>query len=641
MNKANPVIGRLVQEWNQRQKREKQKLKKKEGKKETVTVQITNLFLNFDTLQLCVSKDQNGLVTITLLNLIITTGLLWMCREHKSKRYIMIKRAPSRNHRSKGIKVKHVLQICLLLGVCFWLIYQVKHSHDKKREFDDKDAKVSVKAHSDDEILKLGRKDLPRVQEAAKNEKHEDEEEDAVEEEEKEVRKQEERDAVEDQEEANKHEEEEHDDGENKQEEQEEENKNEEIEDERRGDGDDELDEQDQEKTEFETDREDEFIDEEKEREGEGDDNESEGNEGKEKDDQGENENSLDDHDHEGVDRNTHVAREEHYKADDASSAVSHDNQIIIPETEKAASENSNENSERNVLLEDNKSNNTDEISGNQKNPELKYGEGEMSGSGATSNETTPKEKDHGAGSYNSQDHSPLTANNSSTEGGTEVSNNSTGLSTEMTGSSVQNGTEIKLDANPTPAQNVTLEGAANTEATDLQTTGLEQANNSNTASNGHQFDPNTTVSTKSVDADAVTGDSFDISTPAVSETVIRLNASADGEVSSGSSAVNETASTTQNEMSYSDGKSGGTNESSDSSSTEGTVGASSESESGKTNESSDSSFKNGIVEAANEDRIDSSDSSVLQDDRESRIDLGTLPDIRSEVENVEDAAAE
>lgn len=577
----------------------------------------------------------------------------------------MIKRAPSRNHRSKGIKVKHVLQICLLLGVCFWLIYQVKHSHDKKREFDDKDAKVSVKAHSDDEILKLGRKDLPRVQEAAKNEKHEDEEEDVVEEEEKEVRKQEERDAVEDQEEANKHEEEEHDNGENKredeeqqeenkneeeqeeaggkheEEEQEEENKNEEIEDERRGDGDDELDEQDQEKTEFEADREDEFIDEEKEREGEGDDNESEGNEGKEKDDQGENENSFDDHDHEGVDRNTHVAREEHYKADDASSAVSHDNQIIISETEKAASENSNENSERNVLLEDNKSNNTDEISGNQKNPELKYGEGEMSGSGATSNETTPKEKDHGAGSYNSQDHSPLTANNSSTEGATEVSNNSTGLSTEMTGSSVQNGTEIKLDANPTPAQNVTLEGAANTEATDLQTTGLEQANNSNTASNGHQFDPNTTVSTKSVDADAVTGDSFDISTPAVSETVIRLNASADGEVSSGSSAVNETASTTQNEMSYSDGKSGGTNESSDSSSTEGTVGASSESESGKTNESSDSSFKNGIVEAANEDRIDSSDSSVLQDDRESRIDLGTLPDIRSEVENVEDAAAE
>lgn len=548
----------------------------------------------------------------------------------------MIKRAPSRTHRSKGIKVKRVLQICLLLGVCFWLIYQVKHSHDKKREFDDKDAKVSVTARSDDEILKLGRKDLPQVQEAAKNEKHEDEEEDAVEEEEKEVRKQEERDAVEDQEEANKHEEEEHDDGENKhedeeqeeenkneeeqeeagskreEEEQEEENKNEETEDERRGGGDDELDEQDLEKTETETDREDEFMDEEKEREGEDDDGESEGNEGKEKEDQAENENLLDDHDHEGVDRNTHVAREEHYKADDASSAVSHDNQIMISETEKAASENSNESSERNVLVEDNKSNNTDEISGNQKNPESKYGGGEMSGSGAASNETTPEEKDRGAGSYNSQDHSPLTANNPSTE----VSNNSTGLSTEMIVSSVQNGTEIKLDANPPPAQNATLDGATNIEAIDLQTTGLEQANN-NTASNGHQFDPNTTVSTKSVDADAGTGDTFNISAPVVLETVIRLNATADGEVSSGSSAVNEIASTTENETSNNDGKSSGTNE------------------------SSDSSSKNGIVEVANEDRIDSSDSSVLQDDRESRIDLSTLPDIRSEVDNSEEAAAE
>lgn len=588
---------------------------KLEREKETVTVQIKNLFLNFDTLQVAVSIH-------TRVN-----------RSKGLRKYIMIKRAPSRTHRSKGIKVKHVLQICLLLGVCFWLIYQVKHSHDKKREFDDKDAKVSVKARSDDEIPKLGRKDLPQVQEPAKNEKHEDDEEDAMEEEEKEVRKQEERDVMKDQEEANKHEEEEHEDEEQEEEnkneedqeeagskreeeEQEEENKNEETEDERRGGGDDELDEQDQEKTEIETEQEDEFIDEEKEREGDGDDSEIEGNEGKEKDDQVGNENSLDDHDHEGVYRNTHVAREEHYKADDASSAVSHDNQIIISETEKAASENSNENSERNVLVEDNNSNNTDEISGNQKNPELKYVAGEMSESGATSNETTTKEKDHGAGSYNSQDHSPLTANNSSTEGGTEVSNNSTGLTTEMAGSSVQNGTEIMLDANPTPAQNVTLDGATNIEATDLQTTGLEQANN-NTASNGHQFDPNTTISSKSVDADTGTGDSLNISSPAVSETVIRLNANADGEVSSGSSAVNKTASTTQNEMSNS------------------------EIESGKTNESSDASTENGIVEAANEDRIDSSDSSVLQDDRESQIDLGTLPDIRSEVDNSEEAAAE
>ncbi|MBA0829177.1 hypothetical protein Goarm_013797, partial [Gossypium armourianum] len=89
----------------------------------------------------------------------------------------MFKKTSSRNQRSKGIRIKHILQICLLLGVCFWLIYQVKRSHDKRKEFDAKDAKVSVKEQADDLILKFGRKDLPRVQEASKNFKHEEEEE--------------------------------------------------------------------------------------------------------------------------------------------------------------------------------------------------------------------------------------------------------------------------------------------------------------------------------------------------------------------------------------------------------------------------------------------------------------------------------
>ena len=91
----------------------------------------------------------------------------------------MIKRSPSRNNRSKGIKVKHVLQIILLLGVCFWLIYQVKHSHDKKKEFEENDAKVSVGTQTAYQTLKLGRKDLhPGKDEVNQNEKHEEEEED-------------------------------------------------------------------------------------------------------------------------------------------------------------------------------------------------------------------------------------------------------------------------------------------------------------------------------------------------------------------------------------------------------------------------------------------------------------------------------
>ncbi|CAL8172144.1 unnamed protein product [Prunus armeniaca] len=36
-----------------------------------------------------------------------------------------------RNQRPKGLKVKLVFQIALLLAVCFWLLYQMKYSHEK------------------------------------------------------------------------------------------------------------------------------------------------------------------------------------------------------------------------------------------------------------------------------------------------------------------------------------------------------------------------------------------------------------------------------------------------------------------------------------------------------------------------------
>jgi hypothetical protein len=87
----------------------------------------------------------------------------------------MIKRNPSiRNQRSKGFKVKHVLQVILLLGVCFWLIYQVKHNHDKKKEFDKNDLKLPSRTEPD-QIVKLGRKDLlpGKVEVVDQNEKHE------------------------------------------------------------------------------------------------------------------------------------------------------------------------------------------------------------------------------------------------------------------------------------------------------------------------------------------------------------------------------------------------------------------------------------------------------------------------------------
>ncbi|KAL9327962.1 hypothetical protein ACSQ67_002965 [Phaseolus vulgaris] len=72
----------------------------------------------------------------------------------------MTKRLPSRNNRTRGIKVKRILQIILLLCFCSWLIYQVKHSRDKKNKFVEDDAKGSVGTQTVYPTPKLGRKDL-------------------------------------------------------------------------------------------------------------------------------------------------------------------------------------------------------------------------------------------------------------------------------------------------------------------------------------------------------------------------------------------------------------------------------------------------------------------------------------------------
>ncbi|KAI3770048.1 hypothetical protein L6452_01169 [Arctium lappa] len=211
----------------------------------------------------------------------------------------MYRPSPVRNQRSKGIKIKHVLQVCLLVAVCFWLIFQVKRSHDKKQEFDGSDPKISSSTHSQssDEIIKLGRKDLqPKLEETTKEvEIHE------------EVEEQEEQEQAE------------HEDSKHEVEDQDEDKIEEEKEDERGG-ADDEIDENEQEKIEVEIDREDmNTMDEDK---------ETEESEEKESDGQNQTENggSLDDHDEDGSTVHTHEAREEHYKADDASSAVTNEN---------------------------------------------------------------------------------------------------------------------------------------------------------------------------------------------------------------------------------------------------------------------------------------------------------------------------
>ncbi|KAI3809906.1 hypothetical protein L1987_19509 [Smallanthus sonchifolius] len=218
----------------------------------------------------------------------------------------MYRHSPVRNQRLKGVKIKHVVQVCLLVAVCFWLIFQVKRSHDKKKEFDANNSKISLNTHAD-EIVKFGRKDLqPKLDETTAL--HEDTQE------------------QEDEQEENKHDEEEQD-----------EDKIEEEKDDGGGGGDDEIDENEQEKSNMEIDRDEvDIIDEDKETE------ESEEKEIEEKDGQIQTENGVD-HEEDGSTEHTNEAREEHYKADDASSAViSHDpgNEIKNQTLDDNSSEN-------------------------------------------------------------------------------------------------------------------------------------------------------------------------------------------------------------------------------------------------------------------------------------------------------------
>lgn len=78
----------------------------------------------------------------------------------------MLRQSSSRNHRSKGLKLKKALQISLLVLVSVWLLYQVKHSYEKKTAYNENDANHEASdEHKDDQsqvgVIRLGRKDLP------------------------------------------------------------------------------------------------------------------------------------------------------------------------------------------------------------------------------------------------------------------------------------------------------------------------------------------------------------------------------------------------------------------------------------------------------------------------------------------------
>jgi len=103
----------------------------------------------------------------------------------------MLRQSSSRNHRSRGLKLKKALQISLLVLVSVWLLYQVKHSYEKKTAYNENDDNHDTDdVHKDDksqgEVIRLGRKDLPAKMEADSStldERVEDEESEEIEQE--------------------------------------------------------------------------------------------------------------------------------------------------------------------------------------------------------------------------------------------------------------------------------------------------------------------------------------------------------------------------------------------------------------------------------------------------------------------------
>jgi hypothetical protein len=97
----------------------------------------------------------------------------------------MLRQSSSRNHRSKGLKLKKALQISLLVLVLIWLLYQVKHSYEKKTSYSNGDANDLHKDGKDQvERIRVGRKDLPTRMDADSStldERTEDEEIDEME----------------------------------------------------------------------------------------------------------------------------------------------------------------------------------------------------------------------------------------------------------------------------------------------------------------------------------------------------------------------------------------------------------------------------------------------------------------------------
>ncbi|XP_021717166.1 cilia- and flagella-associated protein 251-like [Chenopodium quinoa] len=517
----------------------------------------------------------------------------------------MFKQSPSRNNRSKGIKVKHILQICVLLAVCIWLIYQVKHSHEKRQEYEVKDDKDVVKVQSDGVIPRIGRRDIPRITEVDTNgEKHEEDE-----------------DEKDGEEEDNKHEEDESEIEDVKIVEREEE----------RGGGDDEIDEHEPEKTETESEHEEEAEEEDKEREEKEDvteenhtedeenddahevqpekedneensekevhiESEEHGDVGKE--DHSEQEVTSDEQDHDVGRTNTREAQEMLYRADDASSEVAHNVQFVNSETENVTSGHGNEMwGKINFGQEhDNKtSDNAEELI----KPEVQPRDFDT----GTSNVTVTEPKNYKV-NLTKPDASSL--QNSTLP---EITSNSTVAGGQHSAALLSNETQTTLDFNV--SQNGTVELPGDKEPK-LPGNVLEQDVKIKLATDDKSQQETSADGNKAEDVNTNNGESLSLHNSTFSTSHDTTNDKDTKEAAKNSSVDNEN----QGDKSDNSGEAA--------------------------SDEIAESHSDEVTGHIQHDPIDASDTTALvQEERESRTDLNTLPKIRNEIQNTEEVVSE
>ncbi|XP_010520802.1 PREDICTED: nardilysin-like [Tarenaya hassleriana] len=94
---------------------------------------------------------------------------------------MMMMKSPNRSQRTRGLRTKSVFQAFLLIVLCIWLLYEVKHSYSVKREDVEGNEEASEVAMLHGIEVRLGRKNLdPRESSRLQVKGHESAEEEEM-----------------------------------------------------------------------------------------------------------------------------------------------------------------------------------------------------------------------------------------------------------------------------------------------------------------------------------------------------------------------------------------------------------------------------------------------------------------------------